>query len=65
MNDIYLPLILIWCVSGMGAHITIMDVRRAGELTIPQILFLRLLCGPLIWLYGFWRLLGMFGHDSS
>ena len=29
--------------------------------TVPQLVFLYLLCGPIIWVYGIWKLLGLWG----
>lgn len=35
-----------------------------SQLTLPQLVCFRLLCGPLVWVYSIWQLLGLWGKRS-
>ena len=65
--EIIAPITSAWSLVGAFLYHELTDefphaaVVDESTMTTPQLIFLRLLCGPLIWVYGFWRLLGMWG----
>lgn len=67
MNALTLYFVFVWFALGWLIHWILTGtygVLDTDDLTTPQLIFLRFLCGPAIWVYGFWGLLGMWGRRS-